>query len=547
VAAVREFLPESSIDEVDDQSGGTVSDATRVQAVALALFAGVIGITTLIYLGLAFVREAVIGRPDAATLDALGMARNHRDLVTAVPLALAGGAGTIVAVLLGIAVSPVFPAGLAGRAEPDRGVDADPLVLGAGILLLLFLTAVVAVLATRIAGRSGVAVRRRPERTVPVPLPLSADLGLRLVVNPGRGERAIPVRSVLATATIGVALVVGTLGFGRSLDRLRHEPLRFGWDFDVVTGTSDDPDTFDRAAEAIAADPLIGDWTAVSAGPLVVDGTVVHALGVDPVVGDALPVVIDGRLPATAGEIALGRETMADLDTSIGESLDVRRQDGDRTRAFEVVGMTVLPGGAKDFPGGLGSGALTTLEGMATLGDAPRNVYLLRAAPGTDPDVLQAALDELGPGFYGPSPGDEIDNLKGAADAIPSLVATLAILAAVALTHGFSVTVRRRRPELAVLAALGMRPGELRSLVRWQAGSIAAVALVAGALLGLALTKATWGPVARNLGVADDIAFLPPAGLLALAAGLVGVTLAIASWAVRSAARAGPAHTLRAE
>jgi hypothetical protein len=70
---------------------------------------------------------------------------------------------------------------------------------------------------------------------------------------------------------------------------------------------------------------------------------------------------------------------------------------------------------------------------------------------------------------------------------------------------------------------------------------------VAGALLGLALTKATWGPVARNLGVADDIAFLPPAGLLALAAGLVGVTLAIASWAVRSAARAGPAHTLRAE
>ena len=208
---------------------------------------------------------------------------------------------------------------------------------------------------------------------------------------------------------------------------------------------------------------------------------------------------------------------MTELGVSLGDQIDARRQDGDRTGTFEVVGVAVLPGGTHDFPGGLGSGAVMTLEGMATLGDAPRNVFFLRAAPGTDPEVLLAALDEAGPGFYGPSPGDEIDNLKGAADTVPSLVATLGVLAAVALIHGFSVTVRRRRPELGVLTALGMRPRQLRSLVRWQAGAIATVALSMGVLGGLVLAKATWGPVARNLGVADDIAFLPPVGLLGLA------------------------------
>ncbi len=548
VAAVRAFLPESSIDEPDERSGGTtVSDATEVQAVALGLFAGLIVVTTLVFLGLAYVREAAVGRQDALALQSLGMTRRHRELVASAPLAVSALGGIAIAIAVAVALSPAFPFGLAGRAEPDRGLDVDLAVVGAAACVLLFLLVTFSLVATRIAQRSEAAPRPRPERSVPVPLPLSADVGLRFLANPGRGDRTIPIRSVLVTAIIGVALVVGTLGFGRSLDRLRQEPARFGWNFDVITGTSDDGDTFDRIAAAITAEPLIGDWTTVSAGPLVIDRTVVDALGVEPVVGDALPVMSDGRLPATAGEIALGHETAGGLGVSLGDEIDARRQDGDRTRTFEVVGVAVLPGGTHDFPGGLGSGAVMTLEGMATLGDAPRNVFFLRAAPGTDPEVLQAALEEAGPGFYGPSPGDEIDNLKGAADTIPSLVAALAVLAIVALTHGFSVTVRRRRPELAVLAALGMRPGQLRSVVRWQAGAIAVVGLSAGVLLGLMVVKVTWGPVARNLGVADDIAFLPPLGLLGLAAGFVGLTLAIASWAARSVARPRPSVALRAE
>ena len=142
MAAVREFLPESSIDEVEDQSGGTVSDATRIQAVALALFAGVIGVTTLIFLGLAFVREAALGHHDSLALHALGMTRRHRDLGTGIPLALSGPRRRAVADGVGIALSPAFPFGLAGRAEPHRGLDVDLVVVAAGTCLLLLVTIV---------------------------------------------------------------------------------------------------------------------------------------------------------------------------------------------------------------------------------------------------------------------------------------------------------------------------------------------------------------------------------------------------------------------
>jgi hypothetical protein len=546
-SAVQEFLPESASREIDGDRVVTVTDATRIQAVALQVFAAVIAVTTLAFFGLAFVRQAALARGDLATLWAIGMTRRRRALVVAAPAALAGVGAIGIGVMVAVAASPLFPVGLAGRAEPDPGLTIDPLALLAGPVALLLATWALAAASGRLALRAPTARVRRPERALPVGLPVTVDVALRIVTNPGRGDRAIPIRSVIVTATIGVALVVGTLGFGRSLDRLRDEPLRYGWAFDVVTGTSDDGDTFDRTEAAIGAEPRVGDWTAVSAGRLLSGGTAIETLGVESVVGDARPVIIDGRFPGSRDEIALGRQTLADLDTSVGATIEVRREDGDITQALEVVGVTVLPGGTHDFPGGLGSGGVMTLDGLATLGDAPRNVYFLRAAEGTEPGDLQAALDEQGPGFYGPSPGDEIDNLKGAADTIPALVATLAVLALVALSHGFSVVVRRRRPELAILSALGLRPRQIRSLVAWQAGVIAATALTAGLALGLVVTKLSWGPVARNLGVADDIAVLPAVGVLALVGALVGLTMVIASFAAASAIRARPSRTLRAE
>ena len=58
-------------------------------------------------------------------------------------------------------------------------------------------------------------------------------LGLRFALEAGRGARAVPVRSAIVGATVGVAGVVAGLVFVSSLDRLIESPARSAIPFDV--------------------------------------------------------------------------------------------------------------------------------------------------------------------------------------------------------------------------------------------------------------------------------------------------------------------------
>ena len=74
---------------------------------------------------------------DQATLAALGMTRRERIAATvlfAVPVAAAVAAA---AVAVAVAASPLFPISLARRAEPDPGLHADWVVLGAGAAVVV--------------------------------------------------------------------------------------------------------------------------------------------------------------------------------------------------------------------------------------------------------------------------------------------------------------------------------------------------------------------------------------------------------------------------
>ena len=114
-----------------------VGDAIRVLTVALLLMglsvalAGAVAGTQAVNLQL----QALAG--DQATLAALGMTRRERVVATvlfAVPLA-AGAAAAAVGVA--VAASPLFPISLARRAEPDPGLHADWVVLGAGAAVVV--------------------------------------------------------------------------------------------------------------------------------------------------------------------------------------------------------------------------------------------------------------------------------------------------------------------------------------------------------------------------------------------------------------------------
>ena len=80
-------------------------------------------------------------------------------------------------------------------------------------------------------------------------------LGLRFALEAGRGARAVPVRSAITGAMVGVAGVVAGLVFVSSLDRLIASPSRSAIPYDV--GIADV--TVEDLEDEVLDNPLVGD------------------------------------------------------------------------------------------------------------------------------------------------------------------------------------------------------------------------------------------------------------------------------------------------
>jgi len=94
-----------------------------------------------------------------------------------------------------------------------------------------------------------------------------------------------------------------------------------------------------------------------------------------------------------------------------------------------------------------------------------------------------------------------------------------------------------------VLRAIGMSPAQTRSVVRWQALTIAGLAIVVGLPLGIILGRTLWVAIARPINVLTDVA-LP---IAAVAAVVVVAPVVIATVPSRRAGRLRPADVLRSE
>ena len=64
------------------------------------------------------------------------------------------------------------------------------------------------------------------------------SIGVRFALDRGDGRRALPVRSSLAGAALGVTIVVAVLLLATSLDHLVSTPSAFGYTWDFVTTDS---------------------------------------------------------------------------------------------------------------------------------------------------------------------------------------------------------------------------------------------------------------------------------------------------------------------
>jgi hypothetical protein len=501
---------------------------------------------------------------DLQVLQAVGMTPRQAVASATAPPLLAAAAGSTLGVVAAIVASRWMPIGIAAYSEPHPGFSADWLILGPGWLLAPVLVAAGSAAAAALA----LTARRRravPRRSAVAAVAAAAGLGVPVVVGarfalePGRGRAAVPVRPALLGAVAGVLGVLAAFTFAAGVSDAAANPARFGqtWQLDTFLGLSghDFGPAARQVLRAAAADPDVTGVDDARVGGAQSGQVSVESFTYDAVAGKQVPVVLTGgRMPAAPDEIVLAPTTAADMHATTGSV--VRLSGAAGLRPLTVTGIAFVPEGPHNNYAG---GAWLTPAGYDRLFQGAHYAFkfhlaVLSLRPGADVQAVAQRLDKTAKAIKGGqgfsfSPPDllaEVQAVKDVAVLPLALSAFLAVLAVGAVGHALSIAVRRRSRELAVLRVLGLTRRQSRLVIVTQASLLAAIGIIFGIPLGLALGRVLWHAAADM----TPLAYQPPLAALALLL-IVPVALAaanlLAAWPARRAARLRTAHILRTE
>ncbi|MEQ1786941.1 MAG: FtsX-like permease family protein, partial [Acidimicrobiales bacterium] len=471
---------------------------------------------------------------------ALGLTRGQQAaarLVTGLVPAVLAAVITGVAALLTARVEPI---GAIHLYEPHPGAALNLTVMGVGVVSVLLAVLLAAVLTGRPSGRRAEPLRESSivARVTRLGGSPPTVLGLRFALEAGRGSRAVPVRSAIAGAIVGVAGVVGGLLFVSSLDRLTTSPSRSATPFDAYVSDVKVADFRDE----VLPDPLVGDVAIVRSAPVTLDQLTVSGHAVDELRGPLDIGLESGRMPRTPDEITLGLRLARDLGLDVGDPVAVRRPNG-RVRELAVVGLAVIP----PFNGEeLGLNALLTNEGLdANASAAAFTSAAVEAAPGVDVDALMEVLSARYEAEVQSRPVAvlNLEQLGRLPEAVAVLVGSIAVFA---LANALVVAVRRRRRDLAVLRALGCTRRETATSVLVMALTIVGLGVIVGVPLGIAIGSTLWRATAAGAFVLADPAIRWELVLVPVGAA-IAIALLAAAIPAGQAAGQSPADGLRVE
>jgi hypothetical protein len=526
-----------NVEDVRDLYGiRKARNVTDLERDGLLLFALAALVGGGVLVGQALVRTVSASAVDLPTWRAMGADRPLALRALVMPAAVTALVGAATCVVVAIALSSRFPLGTARDYDLDLGTHADWLVLG--IAMVTVLVAVLAIAAVTAWWR---ATRATPEVTRPsfvdrIVAPMSRTpalmIGARLAGEPGRGRRAVPVRSALIGAIAGVIGVVGCLTFRAGIEDAVHEPRRSGivWDYVLAAGDGVVP----RAVQGrVADDP--GVTTALDARwerAVPIDGRPVPTFGTRAVKGAMPLVLLRGRAPVGPDEIAFAPTTMKSLGVQIGDRVGV----GDDAKRATVVGEALLPATSHtdyDQSGWMTAAGLTRAIGKP--GGNGEDYLLLRWRTDIDVDAAERRITRIGGQDLFAQPAvlpTAVADLSRIVDLPLALGAFFGLLACATVAHALVTTVRRRRHELAVLRAVGFTRRQTRGAIAWQSTLLAVAGVVVGVPVGIAVGRLSWHWLADDF----PIVYVPPFALLAVVA-VAGIAIALAN-----ALAAGPAH-----
>jgi hypothetical protein len=530
--------------------------AIDVLTLALWVVAAVTAVSGLVAIGIVLTRD--IGRSafDQPVLRGLGLTRRQRVEVSGPRALIIAGIAAVIAVSGAVALSPLFPIGVARRAEPDPGVHVDWTVLGPGILAVIAVVLTMALLAAMRASRRS-SFEREPheyrqtsavvERAASAGLRPTATNGLRMAIQSGRGEARVPVGSAFFGAVFGIAGVTAALVFAASLSHLAETPRLYGWTWDVhVDVAAPKGPCADANDHGLARLPGVDAVAHVCSAEMQINGRPAAVWGFQSLDGTVDPAIVAGRAPRSAGEVALGSVTLDALHKDIGDTVRVR--GGGAPRSYVIVGRTVLPSVASPQP--LADGAAMTGAGWAPLHDAGENetnFLVARVQPEDRAAVVQAIKEIPRRQLVGtPTRPVEVTRLEQINRIPASIAALLGGIALLAVGYALVTAVRRRRHELAVLKILGFDRGQVRATVAWHATVLGTVGLVLGIPVGIAVGRLVWQLVADGLGISTEVT-VPALSLIVSVPVALALVNLIAFLPARSAANTRPAVSLRTE
>lgn len=542
-----------------------VENSIHPAAVALWLLAAALAMIGVLIVYQLFRRLSAAEQDGYITAVAHGAARRQLLAAELFRAGVVAGGASVVAGIVAVALSPLFPLGTARVAEPDPGlwVDAPVLAAGTGAVVVLTL-ALAAWPAWRTTAEAAEPASVRAGRTPLGPtaswaprwlwLRPVAWVGLVLGLRTGRGATAVPVRASIVAMCVAAAGLSGALTFGASLEHLYSTPALYGWSWGAHiydNGQAGTPVLVPR----LVSDHWISGVTVADTGiPLRINGKSVPGADLDARKGRISVVTPEGRAPVRAEDITLGQNTLQQLDVHVGSQVRVTISAiAGPTRTFTVVGTTIAPwiDQTETFTGG---GAIVTHAGLQRLIPArtfdiptPSDAFV-DFAPGTTSAARVADLQrQIGEEYAVAAAQPPTDLLNfGRVQNLPLVLGLLLVgLAAVTLFLTLIAGANRRRVEMAVLKALGYRPTQLQGLVACQSTGMTLVGVGVGVPLGIALGRWLWIAVADHLGLLADP--VVPAWQIALVA-LAALVLAIVAgaWPGLLAARTPVAKVLRA-
>lgn len=582
--------PQSSYQiHVTSRSTAQVELSIKPESVALGAFGAIAALVALILAMQALSRQLRFSEEDRRVLRALGAspaATASEGLIGALSAVVLGA---LLAVAIAVLISPLAPLGPVREVYPDRGIAFDWTVLVGGLLVLICTLGVAAIVLSirrsphrargrRRATQGGSSITRRAEA---LGLPVSALVGIRFALEPGRGRTEVPARSTLMGTILAVALLVSTLTFSSGLSTLVSHPPLYGWNWSYMLQPSDDVPP--HALNLLSHDPDVAAWSGYSGYASVqIDSQNVPILLGHPH-AKVSPPILSGHGIDANNQVVLGSATLAQLHKKVGDTVTISYgtpRDAPinipRTR-LTIVGTATFPAvGSSSFIAdhpSMGTGALISMgaeppafqRALLTKDpnlNGPELVFVrLRAGVSVAQGHANAlhivaaadqtfAADPNGQGnvvaVRGVQRPAQIVDYRSVGSTPVFLAAALALGAIVALALTLVASVRRRRRDLALFKVLGFTPRQLARVVSWQASVTAIVGLIVGVPLGILIGRQLWTLFARNINAVPDPT-VPTVSIMLVVLGSLIFANLVAAIPGRIAARTSTALALRAE